>query len=260
MSMKIILSPAKQMREEPDIIAPVTAPVFLDKTAEIMRYMRSLSYAEAKKLWQCNDKIARENYTRFSQMDLSAAVTPSILSYDGIAFKYMAPTVFEDDYFNYVQEHLRILSGFYGVLKPLDAVVPYRLEMQAKAHVAGTKNLYEYWGRTLYDEIAGNKEAGDHHRTVIVNLASKEYSMSIEEWMRPEDHFLTCVFGELEGIKIVQKGVYAKMARGDMVRFMAENQIDDPEELRGYNRMGYSYREDLSAENEYVFIKAGREQ
>ena len=213
-----------------------------------MRWMQALSYEEAKKLWGCNDSIARQNYERFQQMDLYQRLTPAILSYEGIAYQYMAPSVFANGEFSYVQEHLRILSAFYGVVKPMDGVTPYRLEMQAKARIAGTKDLYAYWGDRIYREVLD-----DSH--VIVNLASKEYSKCVEKYLTDEERYITCVFGEISGEKIVQKGVYAKMARGEMVRYMAEHNVQQPEEMKGFDRLGYAFREDLSGEQEYVFIK-----
>ena len=246
--MRIILSPAKKMNEETDILAPQGLPVFMDHTEEIMRWMQALSYEEAKKLWGCNDSIARQNYERFQQMDLYQRLTPAILSYEGIAYQYMAPSVFANGEFSYVQEHLRILSAFYGVVKPMDGVTPYRLEMQAKARIAGTKDLYAYWGDRIYREVLD-----DSH--VIVNLASKEYSKCVEKYLTDEERYITCVFGEISGEKIVQKGVYAKMARGEMVRYMAEHNVQRPEEMKGFDRLGYAFREDLSGEQEYVFIK-----
>ena len=260
--MRIILSPAKKMRVDPDSLAYVSTPAFLARAEEILRWMRTLSYAEAKRLWACNDKIAEENYSRLQEMNLqnTAMLTPAILSYDGIAFQYMAPAVFEDGQFDYLQDHLRILSGFYGVLKPMDGVTPYRLEMsakgtsfasQAKAKVAGTGNLYEYWGDALY------KEARDDSG-IIINLASKEYSRCIEKYLQPDDRFITCIFGELESGRVIQKGVYAKMARGDMVRFVAEHQIEDPEMLKTYDRMYYHFSAERSSETEYVFIRENR--
>lgn len=246
--MRIILSPAKKMNEETDILAPQGLPVFMDHTEEIMRWMQALSYEEAKKLWGCNDSIARQNYERFQQMDLYQRLTPAILSYEGIAYQYMAPSVFANGEFSYVQEHLRILSAFYGVVKPMDGVTPYRLEMRAKARIAGTKDLYAYWGDRIYREVLD-----DSH--VIVNLASKEYSKCVEKYLTDEERYITCVFGEISGEKIVQKGVYAKMARGEMVRYMAEHNVQQPEEMKGFDRLGYAFREDLSGEQEYVFIK-----
>ncbi len=251
--MRIILSPAKKMRVDPDSFASVSTPAFLSKAEEILSWMRTLSYTEAKRLWACNDKIAEENYARLQKMDLqnTAMLTPAILSYDGIAFQYMAPAVFEDGQFDYVQDHLRILSGFYGVLKPMDGVTPYRLEMQGKAKVARTGNLYEYWEDALYKEV--HDDSG-----VIINLASKEYSRCIEKYLQPDDRFITCIFGELESGRVIQKGVYAKMARGDMVRFMAEHQIEDPEMLKTYDRMHYHFSAERSSETEYVFIRENR--
>lgn len=153
----------------------------------------------------------------------------------------------------YVQEHLRILSGFYGVLKPMDGVTPYRLEMQAKPVIDGVEGLYRFWGRKLYEEVTDASH-------VTVNLASKEYSKCIEAYLKPEDRFITCIFGELSGDRIIQKGVYAKMARGEMVRFLAEHQITDPEEMRSFCGLGYRFREELSTDTEYIFVKTKTEQ
>lgn len=139
--MWIIISPAKQMRTDTDTFACTEMPVFLEKTAILKDWISSLSFDEQKKLWACNDKIAKQNAARFADMDLKNSLTPALLAYDGIQYTYMAPAVFEDGQVTYVQEHLRILSGFYGVLKPMDGVVPYRLEMQAKAAGADTEEL-----------------------------------------------------------------------------------------------------------------------
>ena len=236
------------MNVNTDDLAPLGLPVFMEQTEEILRFLQDLSYAAAKKLWVCNDRIAEQNYDRLKSMDLYHRLTPAILSYEGIAYQYMAPVVFESGEFAYVQEHLRILSAFYGVVRPMDGVTPYRLEMQAKAKVAGTKDLYEYWGDKLYREVLD-----DSH--IIINLASKEYSRCIEKYLLPEDIYITCVFGEISGGKIVQKGVYAKMARGEMVRFMAEKQIKDPDEVKKFDRLGYKCRADLSDERTFVFLK-----
>ena len=207
------------MRVDTDSFACNELPVFMDRTEVLMKWIQSLSYEEQKKLWVCNDKIARQNAERFAHMDLRKNLTPALLAYDGIQYTYMAPAVFEDGQYDYVQEHLRILSGFYGVVKAMDGVVPYRLEMQAKAAIGGYKNLYDFWGDSLYHEVIGDSRT-------IINLASKEYSKCIEKYLQPEDRYITCVFGELEGDKVVQKGVYAKMARGEMVRFMAGQEAE----------------------------------
>ena len=130
----------------------------------------------------------------------------------------------------------------------MDGVVPYRLEMQAKVGVDGASNLYDFWGDILYREVLD--ESG-----IIINLASREYAQCIEKHLSAQDRFITCVFGELENGKVVQKGVYAKMARGDMVRFMAEIGATAPEQLKAYDRCCYHFDESRSTDTEYVFIR-----
>ena len=126
--MKIILSPAKKMVSDTDSLAPVNVPKHMDQTAEILSFMKSQSEEELKAVWKCNDKIAEQNFHRLETMDLYRGLTPAVLSYEGIAFQYMAPAVFEDRQLAYVQKHLRILSAFYGVLEPMDGgdTVPVR--------------------------------------------------------------------------------------------------------------------------------------
>ena len=248
--MRIILSPAKEMNVDTDTLEYQGLPIFLDQTQEILDWLRKQINADLQKLWGCNDKIAEQNIKRIKEMDLRKRLTPAVLAYEGIAYQYMAPAVFEDSCFDYVQEHLCILSGFYGVLKPMDGVTPYRLEMQAKAAIGGCRDLYEFWGSKLYDEV--RDDSG-----VIINLASKEYSKCIEKYLKSDDCYITVMFGEMVNGKLLTKGTYAKMARGEMVRFMAENKITEPKEISRFDRLGYVYREDLSGDTEIVFERRG---
>lgn len=244
--MKIILSPAKKMNVNADSLETMGLPEYIDKASQVLSWLKSKSNDDLKALWKCNDNIVRQNITRLETMDLFANLTPAILAYEGIAYQYMAPAVFEERHLLYVQEHLRILSAFYGVLKPMDGVTPYRMEMQAKAAIGTAKNLYDYWGDTLYRAV--RDDSG-----VIINLASKEYSKCIEKYLTPEDTYITIVFCELSGERMITKGTYAKMARGEMVRYMAENSIDDVEKIKGFDRLGYVFRDDLSSKREYIF-------
>lgn len=246
--MRIIISPAKKMRVDTDTFSDMTLPAQIEKTGILKDWIRGLSYDEQKKLWACNDKIARQNAERFENMDLYSNLTPALLAYDGIQYTYMAPAVFEDGQFVYVQDHLRILSGFYGVLKPMDGVVPYRLEMQARARVNGSPNRYDFWGDDLYREVWDDSR-------ILINLASKEYSKCVERYLCQEDQYITCFFYEQEKGKFVQKGVYAKMARGEMVRFLAGIRAEQPEEIKAFNWSGYQFDENLSNEKEYVFVR-----
>ena len=118
--------------------------------------------------------------------------------------------------------------------------------MKAKAEIEDTKNLYDYWGERLYRSVLDDSR-------IIINLASKEYSKCIEKYLTPQDRYISVTFCEVSGDKMVTKGTYAKMARGEMVRFMAENSIENPEDIKKFDRLGYSFRSDLSSETEYVF-------
>ena len=265
--MKIIISPAKKMNIDTDTLACRSVPVFLNETAELLTWMKNLTFAQAKELWKCNDKIAEQNYRRFQEMDLERNLTPAVIAYEGIQYQYMAPAVFGGAETDYIQEHLRILSGFYGVLKPFDGVVPYRLEMQAKASEAG--DLYKFWGDKLYREVVRKEkpvsgtpgteppmlESSGADKNLVVNLASKEYSKCVEKYLTSEDRYLTIVFGELTDGKVKQKGTLAKMARGEMVRYLAEHEVEDLEGIKGFDRLGYWFDEALSNEQEYVFLK-----
>ena len=246
--MRIILSPAKKMQHDENGPAYRDLPVFLSDAEKIKDSLKEKSFSELKALWACNEKITEQNIERLSSMNLREKLTPALLSYDGIAYQYMAPTVFETEMLSYVQEHLRILSGFYGIVKPMDGVTPYRLEMQAKLEVDGAKNLYDYWGDRLYKEVRDSSG-------IIINLASKEYSKCIEKYLQPGDRYISCNFFEEQEGKLVQKGVYCKMARGEMVRFMAENRVEELEGIKHFSVMGYRFSEELSSEKEYIFVR-----
>ena len=179
-------------------------------------------------------------------MDLHNRLTPAVLAYDGIQYQHMAPGVFTDQAFDYVQEHHRLLSGFYGILKPFDGVTPYRLEMQAKLWGGEAKDLYAYWGDSLANALFSESNC-------IINLASKEYSVCISKYLPENVRFIPCVFGEEKDGKVIEKGTMCKMARGEMVRYMAENQITDPEQIKSFDRLNYRFDTNRSDDNLFVF-------
>lgn len=269
--MKIIISPAKKMRADSDDLPVLTMPVFLDRAEEVQAWLRTLSYPEAKKLWTTSDAIAGPAYEQLQAADLRRGTVSALLSYDGIAFTYMAPGVLEEAALGYLQGRLLILSALYGALRPFDGVVPYRLEMQEKAHVAGTRNLYEYWGDALYRMAVGEGDAAPGRATtsapdvagdrVIVNLASKEYSRAVECYLQSGDRFVTCTFATRSASgKLVQKGVYCKMGRGEMVRYMATHAVEDPAELAGFDSPDWRYSEEHSSRDEFVFLRVEHKQ
>lgn len=245
--MRIIISPAKKMKVDTENLSWQELPVFLHRTEQIAKTLQGMSYDELKKLWKCNDTIAAVNIERLANMDLHTRLTPALLTYEGIQYQYMAPGVFTNLEFDYVQEHLRILSGFYGVLKPFDGVTPYRLEMQAKLKICEAKDLYNYWGKSISECIFSETDC-------IINLASKEYSICISKYLPADIQFITCTFGEVKDDKIIEKGTMCKMARGEMVRFMAEKQICDPEQMKEFNRLNYHFDASRSDSKNFVFI------
>ena len=249
--MRIIISPAKKMNVDTDSLPVRDLPAFLEQTEELCRELQSKSLEELQKLWKCNDQIAALNVERLRQMELRRNLTPAVLAYEGIQYQYMAPNVFTSKEYDYIQEHLRILSGFYGVLCPFDGVTPYRLEMQAKLKNRDAKDLYSYWGNTLAEHIFAETDC-------IINLASKEYSVCVSKYLHPGIRFITCVFGEEKDGKIIEKGTMCKMARGEMVRYMAEQQITKPEEIRAFDRLDYAFDPERSDESTYVFVKRGK--
>ena len=248
--MKIILSPAKKMVCDPDAPNPQGLPPFLDRTQRLLEALRGMTPAGLQALWKCNDRIAAQNVERLAGMDLRRALTPAVLAYDGIAYKCMAPQVFTDEEDAYVQEHLRILSGFYGILRPRDGVTPYRLEMQAKLSVDGARDLYAFWGGAMAGYLAGETDT-------VVNLTSKEYALAVLPHLPTSVRVVTCVFGEMKGAKVIEKATMCKMARGEMVRFMAESRAAKPEDMRGFDRYGFRYDPERSDGNTYVFIREG---
>lgn len=256
--MKIIISPAKKMNIDTDSFAVKGMPEFMEDTKILMQEIRSLPLAKAKALWKCNDQLTQLNYERFQVMDLEKALTPAIMAYEGLQYQYIAPSVLSKEALSYVEDHLCILSGFYGLLKPFDGVVPYRLEMQAKLPVKGNKDLYHFWGDRLYKKLCMLNEGQPESDRVMINLASKEYSRCIESYITDNDRFITVDFGQIIEGKIKQKGTLAKMARGEMVRFLAEKKITNPEGMKDFCRLGYRYSEEWSNEKRYVFVETGQ--
>lgn len=246
--MRIILSPAKKMKVDTDSFPCRTLPLFLPQTQAILDRLGALSPAELKALWKCSDQIAAQNMERLASMDLEKRLTPALLSYEGIQYRYMAPGVFSREELAYVEEHLRILSGFYGLLRPFDGVTPYRLEMQAKLSVGEAKDLYAFWGDALAQALLAETDT-------IVNLASQEYSKAVGPHLPQGTHWVTCRFVEEQGGKFVEKGTLCKMARGEMVRYLAQRGGEDLEALKGFDRLGYRFLPEHSSHDTYLYCK-----
>ncbi len=246
--MRVLISPAKKMRVDTDSFAAEDLPAFLDRAEILADRLREMTYPELKALWKCSDQIAQRSLEQLQAMDLRKGLTPALISYEGIQYRYMAPGVFTTEELAYVREHLRILSGFYGLLRPFDGVVPYRLEMQAKLSICEAKDLYTFWDAIIAKSVLS--ETG-----CILNLASKEYSVCVSRHLSKSARWVTCIFGERKNSRIIEKGTQCKMARGEMVRFMAEERIQKVEDVRAFDRLGYRFSATDSGKDTYTFVK-----
>ncbi len=249
--MRILISPAKKMKADNEFLPHTALPRFLSEAEAIQRSLRAMTNAELQKLWKCNDAIAKVNTERLRSTDLKCNLSPAIFAYEGIQYQHIAPAILENFHLRFVQEHLRILSGLYGLLRPFDGVVPYRLEMQARLSVNGKKNLYDFWGDKLANQLACETD-------FILNLASREYSKAVLPYLPESVRVLTCTFGERKEDTVIEKGTLCKIARGGMVRFLAQRNITDAEDLKCFCDFGYQYDEHFSRPDHYVFTMSSK--
>lgn len=248
MDIRIIISPAKTMKIDNDSFTHRQMPIYIEDTQMLLEYLQTLTYDELKLVWKCSDKLTALNSKRIRDMDLYKTLTPAIVSFEGLQYQYMGAGTFTYDQLDYIENHLRILSGFYGLVRPFDGIVPYRLEMQSKLIGWEYKSLYDFWGDKIARKLASES-------TCIIDLASKEYSDSISKHLPDSTKLIKCSFGQLINGKVIEKATLIKMARGEMVSFMAEKEIKDPQGLKEFDRLDYSYHDDLSKDDNYVFIK-----
>lgn len=246
--MKIILSPAKTMNIDTDTFLPRSKPVFINEAKEIVEFLKTRNYEQLKGIWKCSDKLIKLNIDRLETMDLEREVGCAVFAYEGLAYQHLAANVLDEDSLEYLEGHLRVLSGLYGSLRPFDGVTAYRLEMQAKMEGFIAESLYEFWGDKIAYELSRDND-------LILNLASKEYSSAVLKHLPEGTKMVTCIFGYLDNGKVKEKGTLAKIARGEMVRFLAENKVGNLEGVKEFNVLGYEFKEELSRGNEIVFIK-----
>lgn len=243
--MQIIISPAKKMRSDDDTPGYQGLPFCLEKTAQIMEVMKSMSEKQLMSLYKCSPAIAHLNHERLEHMDLKKSLIPAIFAYDGIQYQYMSSRVLTEDNYRYLQDHLYIVSGFYGLLRPFDGITPYRLEMGTRLKVGQSKDLYAFW----HDEINSRLEQSGGK---VLVLASQEYAKAVD---RDRFKAVTVSFMEMHNGKLMDKGTFSKMARGMMVRYLAQNEITDFEGVKGFTDADYSFDAGLSDDRSFVFVR-----
>ena len=263
--LQVIISPAKQMRAAQDAFEVLGIPPFTHETARLHRALLDIERNEGsgglQTLWNVSDKLLRpclDTLHEFEPIlknddldnpDIACNASPAVMSYHGIQYQSMAPEVMDAEQLTWLQSHLWILSGLYGCVRPFHAVQPYRLEMGAKLAVDDTRDLYAYWGDKLARAIA---PAGSN--TTIVNLASVEYAKAVLPHLDADATVVTCLFGEgVRNGKPIQRSTASKKARGSMVRWMAENKLEDAIGLTAFD-VGYRHIPELSNHNTLVFL------
>lgn len=250
--MIIILSPTKQMKAE-DTMSPLSIPHFKDASARILNALKQLSVQDIQKLMKVNEKIAIENVERYQSITFDLQGTSAFTTYNGLQFKHMRMDTFIESDWAYVKEHIRILSGLYGLLHPFDSISPYRLEMQCKLAVEETVDIYGFWKDTIAQQL--KQEVSIHEDKRILNLASKEYAKAILPYM--EEEVVSVTFYRKKNGILKSESTQVKMARGAMVNYLVKNNIKHIEDVKQFSENGYEYREDLSSMYELVFVKNG---
>ena len=250
--MKIIISPAKKMRRE-EYVAPLHRPMFLKEAGELLSFLRSLSDSEKAKVWKVKGALLSSSLSSLSMLSLEDIGSPAIFSYDGIQYTYMSPSSFTDSMLEYAEKNLRIISGLYGLLNPLDGVGTYRLEMESPISIPGYGDLYSYWGGKIASSLMEDDK-------LLVNLASAEYSKAVLPYLPSTVTVVTPVFLDWEKGRYVSKGVYAKMERGEMVRFLAETGAETVEDIKKFSSRGYEFSRFLSDSNTLCFVRKDEEK
>ena len=249
--MLVVVSPAKKLDMDPVAGVQPTQPVFRERTRELVTEAAKLTSGELEKLMKISPNLAKLNHQRFYDFG-SQDRKPAAFAFAGDTFQGFEVATLDGDALRWAQEHLRILSGLYGVLRPLDEIEPYRLEMGSRLKTEHGKNLYEYWGSALALELSA--QAKTTHSTAVVNCASQEYFQAVDTQALSVP-VISPVFMENteKGPKIIS--FYAKRARGAMARFVVSNQISNLASLYDFDAGGYRYEANLSSENKPVFLR-----
>lgn len=249
--MLAIISPTKNMRNiKIDNIKPKTYckdKFFTKETEEIISVLRKLTPWEIESLMKVNEKISLQSYAYFQDFDFNNHGACGLLAYDGLVFKNIKAENFTEEDFLFANEHIRILDAFYGIVNPLDDILPYRLEMQYPIKI-NDKNLYKFWEDKLYKKLY-------EEDNVIVNLASEEYAKTIRPFLDKNDVFIDIDFKIYRDGKLKTMATWAKMARGQMIKYIVENKINNPQDLKEFTFNSYKFDECLSTDKKYIFIK-----
>ncbi len=253
--MLVVISPAKKLSVEGEKPDWFTTPQFAEHSEKLIKELKKYSPTKLKKLMSISDDLAQLNVERYQQWSINHDAKNSkqaLFTFTGEVYAGLNATSFKKNELEYTQEHLRILSGLYGVLKPMDAIHAYRLEMGTKLKIGKKSNLYEFWGDIIVNEI--NKVMKANGDKVLVNLASNEYFKAVNK-KKLVTPIITPVFKDFSNGQYKTVMVYAKKARGAMAAFIMKNKIKTIEELTAFDTDGYLFNEEASSTKELVFLR-----
>ena len=245
--MIAILSPAKKIRTG-QATEWIGRPQFLKEAQQVIEALRPFAAWELERILMTNPEIALDAYVQYRSFDASLPGREAVFAYNGLVYQQMNATDFSDEELAYANAHLRILSAVYGILRPLDGILPCRLELQCKLPVGNAKNLYDFWGDKPYRTLFFG-------RRTVINLASEEYARVIRRQLLPSDDFIDIVFLAHYKGALKTLPAWAKMARGQMARFMVKERANTPEDLKQFDWNGYCYVPELSYHNKFVYVK-----
>lgn len=252
--MKIIISPAKSLDFESKVPTNLhTQPRFLEKSIQLNKKLKTLSKNKLSDLMKISDDLSALNYDRNQNWETPFTkenAKQAIYSFTGAVFQGIDVNSLEEDKITVLQDKLRILSGLYGLLKPLDLIQPYRLEMGTRLEIGKTENLYKFWADDL--AISLNEELQEDE--LLVNLASTEYFKAVPKKILKVP-MITPVFKDFKNGEYKTIMTYAKMARGYMVRYIIENNVETIEDLKGFNVENYRFSEEMSSGHDLVFTR-----
>ncbi|PHO05412.1 hypothetical protein CSC82_03290 [Rhodobacteraceae bacterium 4F10] len=252
--MLVVVSPAKRLNWDP-VEGQTTAPDFQDEAVKLVKTARNLTLRDLQSLMALSPDLAKLNRDRFKAFETEPdafATRPAVHAFAGDTYIGLEAATLEPEEMMWAQDHLRILSGLYGLLRPLDAIQPYRLEMGSRLKTRRGKNLYEFWRDSISKAL--NAQAEDVSTDVLVNCASQEYFGAVDP-KALKLRVITPVFMEDKGGTPKIVSFFAKKARGSMARFIIHNRLNDPESLKDFDLGGYAYQPDLSEGDRMVFVR-----
>lgn len=223
-------------------------PKFIKDTEKILLYLKSLNYDELQDIIDCNNVSLTKHYKNYQEMNLHDAKSAALLTYNGIQFKYMDIASLSQSDLEYLQNHLRILSAFYGILKPFDNIHTYRLDFRKRMPGFIAESLYDFWQDKVFNELYKDVD-------VVINLTSKEYSKLIKKHLNLQKTTINIKFLDHSGKEIV---VYSKIAKGLMIKYLVKKRIQSIEDIKKFSENGYVYSDTYSNGNNFVFINTNK--